>query len=589
MTPDIWGPAPDTTCRHGLPPAALCLDCEGITPADPPPDLDPEGTDPDNPVPAPTDSPSQVVNIGGQHRSVPLGRRMARERLRGRYIFVTNLGWHRWDGTRWEPTDEDRMLVVAADWAQELIVGMVREGAPTEAINSALKYRDVGMVRQLLAGARTDEQLLVRADQLDAHEGILNCANGILNLSTGTLRPHDPAMLLTKTTGVNYQPSARHADWDKALAALPDSESAGWVQMHMGAAATGHTDHGSPIVFHQGTGANGKTTVIGAVRNSLGDYAVLLPDKLLAGRGDEHDTLWMPLRGARLAYLEELPEDHTLPIARVKKLADTSELTGRLIGRDYVSWPATHSIIVSTNYVPRVTETDHGTWRRLAMVSYPHTFRGPDKDPTLKRRLRGKSQQEAVLAWIVDGARAWYAAGCDLPPLPGAIADATREWRAAGDTIADFLANRVTFTDDHTDRLAMAELLEEFNTTGLTTGAKPWSMPLFSQRLKAHHVVADAGCTVDRGHRNRQPTALTRAVWTSSAQGAQGQSRGSRDTNSVRNLWTNPAHPAREHETADPPEPAIGPNHRFDGSRCSVHDEPVPCADCAAAEQGVAL
>ena len=35
----------------------------------------------------------------------------------------------------------------------------------------------------------------------------------------------------------------------------------------------------------------------------------------------------------------------------------------------------TFCLFVSTNYKPRVDETDHGTWRRLAMVEFPITYR----------------------------------------------------------------------------------------------------------------------------------------------------------------------------------------------------------------------
>ena len=155
--------------------------------------------------------------------------------------------------------------------------------------------------------------------------------------------------------------------------------------------------------------------MIGAIRHAVGDYGVLLPDKLLAGRGDEHETIWMPLRGARFAYMEELPEDHVLPVARIKKLADTPEMSGRLIGKDHVTWAATHTIVISTNYLPVVKETDHGTWRRLAMVNYPFTFTGDAKDATLKKRLKNAAHPRP------------YSPGLSTVPDAGTKTDATSQ------------------------------------------------------------------------------------------------------------------------------------------------------------------
>ena len=49
-------------------------------------------------------------------------------------------------------------------------------------------------------------------------------------------------------------------------------------------------------------------------------------------------------------------------------------MTARLIRHDNVTWEATHSLFLTTNYLPRIDETDHGTWRRLAMVRFPYRF-----------------------------------------------------------------------------------------------------------------------------------------------------------------------------------------------------------------------
>lgn len=539
----------------------------------------------------------------GKFSSVPMGRKLARERLAGNVMYVTNVGWHMWDGTRWESVHEDRIMAIAADWAEDEFVSLVRsrnQDVDDKVMRAVLKYREVGNVRQLLAGARTEPNILVDACDLDAHEALLNCANGVLDLRTGHLGPHDPTLRLTKTTGIAYVPDATHDDWGiKALAALPDTDTVAYLQRYLGAAATGERDRGGPILFQQGDGANGKTTVMETVMHALGEYAVQLPDKLLGGQGNEHDTQWMTLQGARLACVEELPEGHQLPVAKIKKLADTSTITGRLIGRDYVTFPATHSLIVNTNYRPRVTETDHGTWRRNVMIEYGHTFSGPTKDNTLKRRLRQRAQAEAVLAWIAEGARAWYANDRDLGALPDAVAQSTAEWRADSDPLAVFITEALTFTSDDTDRITTAELLERFNQS-LPFGTKPWSSTLFSSRLRAHHIIKEAGAKVDRGHRGRERTGLTRVVWNQGAQGAQGHFRGFELTKSREKLRVNPVHPVHPNENGDfsetqeapktadrPPNVDLADRKKFDPADCGEcgwpTDSRAHTVDCATA------
>ncbi|MDZ7578783.1 MAG: phage/plasmid primase, P4 family [Candidatus Nanopelagicales bacterium] len=495
--------------------------------------------------PEPTPNPPELTD--GQHRTIPVGRKFAAEHLAGRWMFVPSLGWHRWDGTRWRPASEDRVLGEAATWLQTWLADLVRGGASADVIRYGLRYRDVGNVRQVVAAARTSEAVLVDADRLDQAPGLLNCSNGTIDLRTGRLRDHDPRDLITKATGVDYEPNATHPDWIKALAAL-DRDVARYLRQVVGAAASGEHERGDPVTFHHGHGRNGKSLLLGTILAAFGDYGVLVPDQLLAGRSDGHPTELMPLRGARFALLEELPEDHLLPVPRIKKLADTPVMTARLIGRDFVTWRPTHALHVSTNYHPVVSETDFGTWRRLAMIDYPRTFVGAGSDETLKRRLHSPDRLGAVLAWIVTGAREWYAAKMAPPVPPEAVKAATEAWREASDPLAQWLRERIRPTKNHDDRISTRDLHADY-AQWQPGGSRPWSLRMFSGRLKSHRVITDGYLGVDRGGRNRERMALIGAVWVDSAQLAQGHPRGSREGDSLKDLWVDPAQAAHKRET----------------------------------------
>ena len=483
-------------------------DWHDIPLSEPPPDEQEDGRD--------DGDQGDVLHLG-QLRSQPLGERLGREHLRGRFIYAREIGWHRWDGTRWKRCHDDDVIREAHLFVVALVKQLVDDQADDATISTVLRYREVGNLVQLVRAARTVPSIAVNADELDNCPGLLNCVNGTVDLASGRLLAHDPKRLITKTTGLTYRLDASHGDWDKALTALPDDETRRWVQEHLGSAATGETDRDCPVVFHKGLGENGKSTVIGAVVSALGEYTALVPDKLLTGADNGHETVWMPLRGARLAYLEELPEEHVLPVARIKKLASTPQITAREIGKNNVTWDATHVLIVATNYFPKVSETDHGTWRRLAMIDYPHKFTGAAKDTRLKARLRsGQAQREAVLAWLVEGARRWYADDGDLDLMPEAVTVTTAEWRQEGDELGKFLADRVEVTGQAHHRIPTKDFLELFNATLETNRNRPWSGTLLGQRLRSHHFVADnPQVTYDRGERGRQATGLTGARWLS--------------------------------------------------------------------------
>lgn len=62
-------------------------------------------------------------------------------------------------------------------------------------------------------------------------------------------------------------------------------------------------------------------------------------------------------------------------VERLRDLHGTGELTVRYIAKDSTSWKPTHTIFETTNYLSRIDESDHGTWRRLALVEFPYRYR----------------------------------------------------------------------------------------------------------------------------------------------------------------------------------------------------------------------
>ncbi len=129
----------------------------------------------------------------------------------------------------------------------------------------------------------------------------------------------------------------------KALAALPDAEVRVWLQIRFGQSITGYPTPDDVMTFLNGGGENGKTTMVDAIRESLGcDYAVTLPDRVLLANTGDHPTELMTLWGARLAFMEELPDQH-LNIKRLKDTHGTGRMSARYCGKDTVAWSPTHS------------------------------------------------------------------------------------------------------------------------------------------------------------------------------------------------------------------------------------------------------
>jgi putative DNA primase/helicase len=294
------------------------------------------------------------------------------------------------------------------------------------------------------------------------------------------------------------------------------------LQVRIGQGITGHTTPDGVMPVLQGAGENGKSalTTDGPVP-ALGGYASMASPKLFhASKGSEHSTERAELRGKRLLIAEELTEGRSIDITALKQIQDVGMITARYVHKDNFTFRASHSLFTTTNYIPVVNETDHGTWRRLALLVFPFTFRKPGEelqgrsdrvgDPTLKARIRDNTdhQHDAIVTWAVEGAIRWYAnPATALLPTPKVRAD-TRAWRADADRILGFWEERLKA--DRGACILTTDMLEAFNSWLRGNGHNEWSKELFGPRFVQHAETVRHGVEVKQP---RQPEGLSRYGW----------------------------------------------------------------------------
>jgi P4 family phage/plasmid primase-like protien len=404
---------------------------------------------------------------------------LANDALDGRWCWSAGLGWLAYEPGvgRWRPLGNDKdtaVKEVIRRWMHERHIAAIAEldaaaraGAPAETVSKLGKlaglWRAVCTNARITALATLARGLMARdATDFDAQPDLLNCPNGVLDLRTGQLAPHDPEYLFTTVTRAAYSPGARHSDWAKALEAIP-ADARDYLQLRYGQAATGHPPPDDIVLVQLGGGSNGKSSVVFACSGALGDgYARLIGARAVIADRSAHPTEKMDFRGARLAILEELPEDRILDAHRIKEITAMA-ITARHCGQDDVTFDVTHSLIISTNYDPVVTSTDHGTWRRLLALRYPYTFREGEEmpadpgehdrmgDPGLRDRLRAgdDGRAEAVLAWLAEGAWRWYAGEVGVrEPMtfgrkPSRIREDTTAWKAVSNPVFGWVAENL--------------------------------------------------------------------------------------------------------------------------------------------------
>lgn len=415
--------------------------------------------------------------------------------LRDKFIHVRGIGWLAWTGCVWRETDPDAVIEAVRNWTADQLAEAAARRAPEAELKGWTRWQSVNRVKAAVEFARG--MLALPPDRLDAHPDLLNCPNGVVDLRTGELKPSMPWYYFTKVTGSEYDPKAEHPDWAAALTALPESVLT-WCQIRYGQGITGHMTPDDRAMVQQGGGANGKSTFLAGIAGALGDYYLASTERLLLPVGrDTMSPEVADLRGARLVAIEETPETGRLDTQRLKALVGTPTISARKLYRDYFTFTASHSIFINTNFTPIVSETDTGTWRRLLLLVFPYTFvRDPLEpaeragDPELRDRLRWPDQRRAVLAWLVAGAREWYANG--FPSVPGIVESDTADWRAQTDHVAAFMSEHLAPADGEW-WVSVTDMMRAFNTYMNATGHSGLAEGTFSRRFASHPAVIAAG------------------------------------------------------------------------------------------------
>ena len=427
--------------------------------------------------------------------------------MEGHFIWGAGLGWLRWDGVRWVTSDPQSVHEAVGAYALQ------RFSVVTQAMATAAARSDLGEVEKLTTAQKGWKSLLgasrIRAvsglcegltrreaKAFDADPDLLNTPSGIVELRTGKLWPHDPDALMTKVTRGSYRPGYTHPDWEEALTALR-ADVGDWMQVRYGQGITGRPTPDGVMVLMQGGGENGKG-VLGTdgVVPAAGDYAAPASRKLLqATRGTEHSTEMADLRGQRLLIAEELTEGKSIDVSALKSIQDVGTIKARYIRQDNITFEVSHSLFATTNYIPVVAETDHGTWRRLALVKFPYRFRKPGEpmetdldrpgDPRLKERIKAgrDGQHDAIVTWLVEGARRYYAEPDAMTPPPSVQAD-TLEWRREADRILGFWGE--CLVPERGAMVATAEVLTVFNEWLAAGGHAGWAKETFGPRFRSH-------------------------------------------------------------------------------------------------------
>lgn len=368
--------------------------------------------------------------------------------------FQTGLGWCAWDGQVWETGAEGRawyLVMAQADRLGEEAERMLqlaprgegREKTPEQkqaeaAFAWAQRCRGYANQRNTLAAASK----LMEAgdiDEFDPDPWLLNTPEGVVDLRTGEMREHESKYMCTKITSVAPRMNRPAPKWKEFLHQVTGGDEAfeRYLQMVAGMACVGKV-YEEGLVISYGPGSNGKSTLFAVWQELLGSYSGTIRNEVLVGNKNGSEVQGAAqLRGMRLVVTSELEEATRMNLSLLKRLTSRDRISARPLYQDPIEFTPTHTLILHTNHLPRLSSCDDGTKRRIAIAPFTMSI-PPEKKIADFAEVLVREEGPEILGWMIEGAVAFYKADMKLAK-PKVVLDATAEYFAGEDKIGRFI------------------------------------------------------------------------------------------------------------------------------------------------------
>ncbi len=417
--------------------------------------------------------------------------------------YVTGLGWLVWRGSHWVRDEADldvrRLAQRLVDYIklEELAI------APTEAQQRVLDLAEAAMrkdpaeltsgdrvvmakaidVAKSLSGKRSKRRnfavtsgnagkttaMLQQAQSLKAVPiERLDADNMKFNVRNGTLifrRDLDPERpegserkigalefrseqqrehFITKLADVDYDPDAQCPFFlDQFLAkVMPLERHRRYLQVCTAISLLIGGNDEQRMLYHYGTGANGKSAFIELIGRLAGTYRSIASPETVTGDGQRQGQQANPdiarLHNTRLVTIEELPKNVPLREELIKALTGGTKILARFLNKDFFEFTPIFMPVLSGNAKPAINGADYGIWRRLLPVLWGVTI--PEEDRIAPSLLAEKldAERAGILNWLIEGLMLYLGQGLD-PFIPPEVREFWQDYREERDNISVFV------------------------------------------------------------------------------------------------------------------------------------------------------
>ena len=342
---------------------------------------------------------------------------------RGLWLEIRDGRWH-------------RLLTSAVDQRVRRVVRAKADGGRVESehINKQAREAMRDLHSQLLAGA---------TDQIDASDHLLDSTGLPIDLREGKPCSPDWKHPLMRRLAVEYRPDVKSRVFEAAVrqcleAGRTEEQAAevfDWFRRITGYMLLKHKKE-QIFVLNVGVGNNGKSTIMEAQMNYLGDACAhtMDPDPLLQDFKGDPLTGFNSMIGKLMTLVEELPEGKAVSPATLKRLSGGRKMEVRKRYEDNKVVRMTSMLWINSNVRPSFWDNTTGWGRRYVFLEWMMDFTAAVVNKDMPTELEGDGP--GWLNYALEGLRDYLKMG-EARPL--CVQEDTRAYaESSGDPLRTF-------------------------------------------------------------------------------------------------------------------------------------------------------
>lgn len=362
--------------------------------------------------------------------------------FRNKYRASEGIGWLTWNGRTWKTDVSGRIKTAIMEYTQVMLQVSKDLEDGQELHKWVKRLRSTGKFLALSKMVAETADTKIDAEELDLPERQrwITTDNGVLDLDSKTLMPHDPDHLLTRQVNAGYDPNAQAPRFRRFMEeVLPDPEVRDYVQRAVGYTLLGRADERAMFFLH-GPSGTGKTQFINTMLGIFGDFGSTAESNTFrrkeASNGPSANL--HALKSRRFVSLTELDSEERFDESLLKKVTGRDAVTTRELYQRQETWVPEFAAWVATNHLPRFSSDDDAIWRRVKPIAFTRVF--VDDDANTEHDLAYRmleTERDGIFAWVVEGVTMYEQRGLSEP---AALREGVQEYRLDSDPAAQFLA-----------------------------------------------------------------------------------------------------------------------------------------------------